>query len=743
MKKYLTGFWYSLPIQLFLLHFKRYQIFLVFWYILFATIDGNFMRAYGAYSLYLAPEYLGQVSVISSIFVGVAIGIFIMSWNITTFILHGRLIKFLATTAQPFLKYCINNAVLPIIFLLFYFVKAVQFDKHEELLKTGEIAWLISGFLMGFILSVLVAFIYFFSADKTIYKSYASVMNDARKQYDDNLKTHPLPAPHRYELRVDWFLSAKFHLRKPRDVRHYSDDFLDAIFKRHHLAAVFAILFAFISLIVIGFYSDRPFFQIPAAASITIFFAILIAVSGAFTVFLKNWSIPALVAAYLIFNYLYVHEIFDPRNKAYGLDYSDKNERARYDRKDLNDLADNKNMQDDRNRFLQVLKNWKEQQKETKPVLFIINVSGGGARSATFAMNSLQRIDSMLNGELMQHTILINGASGGMLGAAYFRELYLTKLKGGNINLHDKQYADDISKDLLNPLFTSLVARDILGPVQHFKLDGSTYIKDRGYSFEQKLNQNTRGLLDKSLKDYAIPEEQAIIPTMLFNSVITRDARKMIICTQPARFLMRPVSDTFHKDPYDPDAIDFISYFSKQNAGNIRILSALRMNATFPYVLPNVWMPTDPVIDVMDAGLRDNYGQDNSLRFIENFREWLQENTSKVVIIQIRDRSVIDWDKSLDGSNVLDFLTKPFTLLQDNLFSVQDYYQHDALETSYRSYGSRLHTIVFQYTPTKKANAAGLSFHLTTAEKEDIAASLDNEENLKAMKDLLDLVNKK
>ena len=43
-------------------------------------------------------------------------------------------------------------------------------------------------------------------------------------------------------------------------------------------------------------------------------------------------------------------------------------------------------------------------------------------------MNALQRIDSLMNGRLMQQTVLINGASGGMLGAAYYRELYLQKL---------------------------------------------------------------------------------------------------------------------------------------------------------------------------------------------------------------------------------------------------------------------------------------------------------------------------
>ena len=90
MKKYLIGIWFSLPVQLFLLHFRRYQLFLVFWYLLFATITGNFMQTFGAYSLFLAPEYFGEVSPFSTAIVGFAIGVFIMGWNITTFILHSR-----------------------------------------------------------------------------------------------------------------------------------------------------------------------------------------------------------------------------------------------------------------------------------------------------------------------------------------------------------------------------------------------------------------------------------------------------------------------------------------------------------------------------------------------------------------------------------------------------------------------------------------------------------------------------
>jgi hypothetical protein len=605
MRKYLVGFWRSLPVQLFLLHFRRYQVFLILWYILFATVSGEFMFTFGANSLFLAPEYFGDVNALSTAIVGFAIGVFIMSWNITTFILHSKNVRFLATTAQPFLKYCINNAILPVLFLIFYLVEAVHYARYQELFHGTQVLLLIGGFAGGIILSISIAFIYFFGADKTIYYTMGTVINTANSRYAEIIEKTQLPKE-KTEMDVEWFLSAKLSLRKPRDVRHYSNDFLNAVFKRHHAAAVIAIVIAFIFLILVGYTSDARLSQIPAAASITIMFAILIAVVGALSLFLRSWSIPLLVVLYIILNILYQKEIIDPRNKAYGLNYINKDNRPIYTRETVRDLASDSNMLADKKHFLEVLNRWKAKQKLDKPILYIINTSGGGARSAVFTMNILQHLDSIFNGQLMNQTILINGASGGMLGAAYFRELYYEKIKGAAINLQDTKYADNISKDLLSPLFSSFVTRDILGPVQKFAVHGYTYPKDRGYAFEQKLNQNTEGVLAKTLSDYVIPEAAAQIPTMFFNSVINRDGRKMIISTHPVRFLMRPQADTNNITSVDPDAIDFNSFFSKQDAMNINILSALRMNATFPYVLPSVWLPTNPIIDVMDAGLRDN-----------------------------------------------------------------------------------------------------------------------------------------
>ena len=73
--------------------------------------------------------------------------------------------------------------------------------------------------------------------------------------------------------------------------------------------------------------------------------------------------------------------------------------------------------------MLRILENWKKNQKEEKPLLLIINTSGGGSRSAAFTMNMLQKLDQQNGGHLMDKTFMITGASGGMFGAAYFREL--------------------------------------------------------------------------------------------------------------------------------------------------------------------------------------------------------------------------------------------------------------------------------------------------------------------------------
>jgi len=740
IKKIFAGFFYSLPVQLVFIHFRRYQVLLFFWFILFATISGHFLKPYGADSLMLAPEYLGKVSALSTAFAGFFVAAYIMSWNITTFILHTRHIKFLATTTQPFLKYCINNAVIPAIFLVCYFFFAIHYERYQELASPLQILSLTGGFLGGFILSVAISFTYFFGTDKNIYRKMATDIHSANEKYERAARIIKNKKTEKGEMRVDWFLSATFGLRKPRNVRHYSQDFLDSIFKRHHIAAIQAVFLAFILLIIIGLFSESKYFQIPAASSITLFFTILIAVAGALSLFLKNWSVPVVLSIYLLINWMFQQHIIDPRNKAYGLNYNNASARPSYSKDSLLQLMNDSNVQKDKAAFISILNNWKAKQGTDKPVMFIIDVSGGGNRSAAFTMNVLTRLDTLTGGKFFQHSFLINGASGGMIGAAYFRELYLQKLEGKISSLQQKQYLENISKDLLNPVFSSLVTRDMIGPLRKFQLDDNSYIRDRGYAFEQKLNANTKGILNKKISDYQKPEEQATIPSMLFSSAVTRDGRKLLISTHPVRFMMQAPAKPNHLSDYDIDGIDFQTFFEKQNPANLQFLTVMRMNATFPFVLPNIELPANPEIDVMDAGFRDNFGHETSLRFIDIFKDWLKENTSKLVLVEIRDRSVGNWSRPYETNSILGLITKPMLLLQNNWFNLQDYYEKDEINYMLDGFGPQFYKVGFSYEAPDKS-VASLSFHLTASEKKGIADAMDDETNTKTFNNIADFLS--
>lgn len=694
------------------------------------------MNHFGSDSLFLAPEYMGKVDFLSAFFVGAAYGVFVMSWNITTFILFSNFFKFLATASKPFLKYCLNNAGIPLLFLINYFVQLIRFDHLKELMATGEIVLIAAGFFSGLILFIAFSFFYFYGSEQVILRTLRPVISNPQQFIE---KYRPIPVVHHHEttIKVDYFLTGFFSIRKARNVTHYSQGFLDLIFNRHNFAAVMAIVLAFLFLMIYGLFLDIPELQLPAAASIFVFFSILIAASGALAYWLDTWSVPVALILVLIFNFLFRYEYIDIRNKAFGLNYEDRTHRPEYNLKSMLELSTPEKMTCDSLQMIATLNAWKQKQKEEKPFLYIINVSGGGNRSSTFTVNVLSHIDSALNGTLMKKTMLYSGASGGMLGATYYRELYRRKLKGESIDLQNPQHKTNIAKDLLNPIFSAYVTRDLVAPAQKFSVGPYRFVKDRGYAFEQQLNYNTGNILSDRIIDYQTEERNATIPIGLFCSTVSQDGRKMIVCSQPVSYLMRPQKDSARGITAEPDAIDYGSFFKELNPYNLRLLTALRMNATFPYVLPNVWLPTHPIVDVMDAGLRDNYGQEITLRFIDVFDEWIKQNTSGVIFIQIRDRKKGEWEEDFKEPSIGDILYKPVTTLQYNFYKVQDYMQESMV--SYSKNNVPLYRFSFIYEPSSQKKGAALSFHLTEREKNDIAVSVYNKKNTATLQRLLQL----
>lgn len=329
--------------------------------------------------------------------------------------------------------------------------------------------------------------------------------------------------------------------------------------------------------------------------------------------------------------------------------------------------------QEDKQSTLQILKNWKNKFPNTsKPPAIFINVSGGGSRSATWCMDVMQKVDSLLHGQLMNHTVLITGASGGMIAAAYYRELYLEKLEGKKVYPDAEANVEDISKDLLNSVMSSFAINDFFTPFRNFRLDKNKYPKDRGYAFEQQLNINLHNRLNKTLGDYKTPEEKARIPMLILTPTIAADGRSLIISPQKVSYLTYPDYKTNYRNIRDVDGVDFCRYFSKQHPEKLLFTSALRMNATFPYVLPNVYLPTRPIVEVMDAGIKDNYGKETSLKFIKVFRDWINSHTGSVIYIQIRDKKKNQTVPIEKHKNLSDRLLEPLFTMQHNWSALQE-----------------------------------------------------------------------
>lgn len=728
MKKWLTDIIYSFPVQLLFLHLRNNLLLIGMWIFVVLLLTGTIANLYGVKYLFLSPEYMDEVGFKSFFLLGAAFGGFFMTWNLTTYLLDAHHFPFLASMKRPFTKFILNNFIVPLTFLAFYFTYTIWFQRYFEYWSAEVILTNCVGFLLGVVLMLSLSSFYFQFTNKDIFNFskkrkgktppnlVESMAPNRRIDRIQNIKKGTV------RWRVDTYLTESFRPRIVRSVQHYDYKLLLSVFKQNHLNALVVQLMSLVALITMGYLIDYPMFRIPAGASIFIMFSIVIALSGAITYWFDRWRITVFFLLLVGINFLTKFESFNHKNKAYGLNY--EIEPAKYTYADLQKVCIADNVEDDKAETIQTLENWKNKfPNEEKPKMVIVCVSGGGLRAAAWAMQVIQKSDSLLNGELLPHTVLMTGASGGMIGAAYLRELYLQKMQGENINIYDRKYIDNISKDMLNSIGFTIVTNDLFLPWSKFEVDGKTYRKDRGYIFEKQLNENVNHVFEQKLKDYKSPETEAIIPMAFLTPSIVNDGRRMIISPQGVSYMTIPPIGVERPNAVEIDAVDFGRVFANQGAQDLNFATALRMNATYPYVLPNVYLPSKPGIEVMDAGFRDNYGINSATRFIHVFKDWILENTSGVVLLQISAQIKVEEIVPNDDQGAIESLLNPLGIA-GQILTLQDYEQDTNIGFIFDLLGrDKFDVIRYIYYPKDKMEQASISFHLTSKEKKDVLRS--------------------
>jgi hypothetical protein len=748
----LRRFIYFFPVQLLLVQVKKNPVLIIFWLIMFGFITGKIASRYGVALLFMDPEYMGNVNFLSYLMVGFSCGGFIMAYQISCYNYNAFRFPFLATLSRPFLRFCINNFIIPLAFQIVYLIYIINFLNCEPYTKT-QIFFDVCGFILGNFLFIFGSLFYFFRANKDFSSLYGK---DAGEQAGHKpkriiLNRDPLsrqlnwkkitPGKEKRDWHVESYISGLFRIRRARPFDHYEKELLNRIFIQNHGKAVIFEVVVILTLLIFGFFRNVPGLMIPAGASVFLLFTLYLMFTGVITTWFRGWSNTVLVLLLLLFNWVHKFDLFDARTRAYGMNYSVKP--AEYSNNEFDRFIQSGEWRTtDSLNTIAILENWKRKNTKdsaNKPKMVILSCSGGGLRSTLWTFYTMQYLDSISQGKMLPRTALICGSSGGMLGAAYMREIWLREQKSEPYRHDDPALREKVSQDILNPIAFSMAVNDWFLPLRHVTYAGQRYSENRAYAFEEKFLSNTDNILEKRLCDYRQPEKDAIIPMMVFAPTIVNDGRKLVISSQGVSYLTQPGSSPNVINKSLEDGIEFSRFFKNQNADSVRFSSVLRMNASFPYITPLTDLPSDPVIQVFDAGMRDNFGLDNILRFIYTFRTWIASNTSGIILLQTRDKSKVRPVEKSASETMIEALSRPLGSFYGNLFTVQDYHHDYAIEQSAHWFAGKIDVLDFELQ-NDEPDLISLSWHLTNREKNRVVGSMSSANNSNSVKRFLDLL---
>lgn len=708
------------PIQLLLLHLKRSWLFLAFWVLLFGVAAGAFFKTLGIPFLFTTPEYLEEVNPLSYFIVGLVLGLFTMAFHISSYIFYSHKFPFLATLSRPLYRFSFNNSIIPVSFYLFYIVE-IAMELSAEGLSWMWILLNIAGLLAGSVISISLSFSWFFSTIRPrVFEKIGETLDKTLRLVIVEEKS-----PERLDLegrhKVVTYLKNFHSVRWARDTGHYTQNDLLIIIQKHHANAALFLILVTLVMLSLSWFVDQPFLMIPAAASILLFMTFYLMIVGALYSRFKGWTFVIFLAAGLIVNYISGMPGAQKIHYAFGLDYS--KEPAEYSITRLQELTDTESRSRDQATTIRALNAWKERTGEDRPKLIIVNSSGGGLRSSLWSLAMLSRLDNETEGHFWKNAFLITGSSGGMVGTAYFREIQRREQTTSLISPTDEVSAASVSayenmgKDILNPVGFTLVSTDLFWSFKKFTDAGSSYPYDRGWSFEQQLNDNTGMVFPARWREYADAEQNGRIPWMILSPTIINEGRRLLISNLGVSYLARNDNPWTSTPSIEIDGVDFYRFFEEQRGDSLRLTTALRMSATFPYITPLVSMPSDPRMEVIDAGARDNNGFELSLRFVYEFRNWIRENTSGVVFVQLMANDPPS--DEISGSPYrtrFDGLIKPIGGVVNSFTYLQPFSATEHLHFAGSWIDFPADIVPFQLLDSKEQEIS-LSWHLTEREK--------------------------
>lgn len=723
------------PFVLLVHHLKHNLLGLIYWLFFYLLISDKIGVGFGLSYLFLSPEYQGETTFFSFLLIGFSFGGLSMAFHSYSYMRLAFRFPFLAVVNKPFVRFCVNNSLIPFVFLVFFVVQLVQFQRYEEFQSWFQIFVYVLGLVFGFLIFVGISLLYFFPINKNLYelRHLKEDKSPKRLKWSEFGKGNRIHVKTIHRQKLYLYIGKGLRIQKCRSTKHYAQSLLQSVFDQNRISTTVFEIATVLSFILIGVIGGKTSIDVPAGVSVVLLLTIILMMLSALMTWLRVWAYPVIILFFIILNSLSKNmNAFKFQTQAYGMFY---NTRSDYSDSTIEKLSkDTTSRNRDYRNYIAYLENWKKQTGEKKPLMIVVNTSGGGSRSATWVYEVLRACDSITDFKASKHVAMITGASGGTVGASYYRSLLLEKQLKGKLDFNDNMYFEEISRDLLNKLSFAASTNDLFFRYQSGFESNSEYSYDRGMAFETDLNDNTGQRLNKPLSYFQKYEQDAVIPNIILTPSVVNDGRRILISSLGLSFLMDSASPS-PKTNRIQENIDLHLLLNKQGSSNLMLSSALRMNATFPFVLPMTTLPTSPEIQLMDAGSRDNFGTKITITWLTELESWIKENTSGVVILQIRDNKRIMYQEKTKEYALFDKFSAPITNVISNFPRIQDYDQGEMIHLLKTKYSVPIKTINLNLREYQK-DRISLSWHLTEHEKWKVKAAIRRESNRYAFESL-------
>jgi hypothetical protein len=269
-----------------------------------------------------------------------------------------------------------------------------------------------------------------------------------------------------------------------------------------------------------------------------------------------------------------------------------------------------------------------------RPII-VVSANGGGIQSAAWTAKVLAGLTESMPPENRQRFLecirLISGVSGGSVGTMFF----VNEISGPNAGQSISRKVNDIVQEAeesgLEEVVWGLTYPDLGHAFAPWRR--SDLLLDRGHALEEKWAKTAHDHKSPDLRDSFLKWNQGVMdgwrPATIFNATLVESGERLQISTSPVR--------DPRKSPDSPDKEvsrgrqEFFDLFK----ADIRIATAARLSASYPYVSPAA-RPTDESesaltrrtdrryarMHVVDGGYFDNSG-------LCALTEWLNEGLTE------------------------------------------------------------------------------------------------------------------